>query len=503
MKLKYIYVLAAALALAGCTDLVEKPYSSIPSDEYGKTPSEVATIVGRAYASLRGGASDGVNFFPTSEFVFFVQAIASDECVIPTRATGDWYDDGYYQQIQRHLWTPDNTKLWSLWKYGYNGVASINSIIYQVEQSGLSDEASRPIYAELRALRAYYYYLLLDWYGNVPLEVSFDVKEAPGTSPRAEVYAFVEKELTENIAYLPTEGYGRMTQNAANLLLARLYLNSEAFGKGPRWQECLDVCGRISGVLATDWFANFKTENQTSPEIIFAIPYDRASGTAGNFLSSMSMNYDQMYVISAAGNYQWSGNGICAQPGLWSSFEQGDLRRGALMEGPQTDKRTGQTLITGQTGVPLIYTEEIVDFESALENEGVRLRKYEMLEGEQWERDHDLVVMRYAEVLMMQAECHARLGNMAAARPYIEQVRQRAGLSTPENVDLKLINDELRHEFVFESHRRTDNIRFGDFFGEWWAKPADAADRHTALFPIPAQEIAKNGKLVQNPGYSK
>jgi len=56
---------------------------------------------------------------------------------------------------------------------------------------------------------------------------------------------------------------------------------------------------------------------------------------------------------------------------------------------------------------------------------------------------------------------------------------------------------------VFEDHRRTDNIRFGTFFGAWWEKPADAADKHTGIFPIPQQEINKNGKLTQNPGYPR
>jgi hypothetical protein len=109
--------------------------------------------------------------------------------------------------------------------------------------------------------------------------------------------------------------------------------------------------------------------------------------------------------------------------------------------------------------------------------------------------------MRYAEALMMQAECNVRLGNVGAARPFVEQVRSRAGLTTPEVVDLDFIDAELRREFVFEDHRRTDNIRFGTYFEEWWEKPADG-DRHTAIFPIPEQEIAKNGKLTQNPGYN-
>ncbi len=490
--------------LSACTDLNEVLYDKVPADEYGKSASEVETIVGRAYASLRGGASDGINFYPASEFVFFVPAVASDECVIPTRTPNDdWYDGGAYLDIHRHQWKPDNPKLWALWKYGYNGVASTNSIIYQVEQSGLAEEVAKPIFAELKVLRAYYYYKLLDWYGNVPLQTSYLETDAPATSPRAEVFAFVEKELLDNIDLLPASGYGRFTQNAANMLLARLYLNAGVYTGTARWQDCLDVCSKITGELTPDYYASFKTENQGSNEIIFAIPYDaNATGGAGNFLHSMTFHYEQMWAISASGNYQWCGNGICAQPGLYSSFEEGDTRRRSIMMGEQIDLRTGSVIVMPASGNPLVYTEEITDITSSPQNEGGRLAKYEVLEGAKWDRDHDLVVMRYAEALLMQAECNVRLGNTAAARPFVEVVRSRAGLSTPETIDLEFIDAELRREFVFEDHRRTDNIRFGTYFDEWWEKPADAADRHTALFPIPAQEMAKNDKLVQNPGYN-
>ncbi len=502
MKIKSIISVACAtLLISACTDLSENLYDKVDSSDYGKTEAEIETIVGRAYSSLRGGATDGINFYPTSEFVFFVPSVASDECVIPTRVGGDWYDDGVYLDIQRHTWNADNPKIWALWKYCYNGIASTNAILYQVEQSGLDPVASRPLNAELKALRAYYYYNLLDWFGNVPVDTSYVVTEAPGTSPRAEVYRFVENELLENLDYLPENAYGRVTKNVANMLLARLYLNSEVFIGQARWQDCLTACARITGQLEPDYFSSFKTENQTSREIIFSIPYDGKMGTIGNFLASMTYHYEQKFAFSASGNYQWCGNGICAQPGLYSSFAENDIRRNSILMGPQIDLRTGSTIIMPASGNPLIYTEEITNIEESQQNEGGRLSKYEDKEGDAWERDYDHVLMRYAEALMMQAECYVRLGNPAAARTFVEQVRSRAGLDTPETIDLAFIDEELRREFVFENRRRTDNIRFGTFFEAWWEKPADPADKHTALFPIPQQEINKNSKLVQNPGY--
>jgi hypothetical protein len=505
MKIKIIIIsFASTLLLVSCTDLSETLYDRVQSSDYGKTAGEIETIVGRAYSSLRGGASDGVNFYPTCEFVFFMTSVASDECVIPTRVGGDWYDGGVYLDIHKHTWKPDNPKIWAAWKYCYNGISSCNSIIYQVEQSGLDPVTAKPIYAELRGLRAYYYYKLLDIYGNVPLDTTYVVDPAkglPGTSSRADVYRFVENELLNNVDYLPENAYGRFTKNAANLLLARLYLNSEVYIGQPRWQDCLNACNKISGALETDYFVSFKTDNEKSTEIIFAIPYDGKTGTVGNYMASMTYHYEHKWALSAAGNYQWCGNGICAQPGLYSAFDANDIRRKSVLTGPQIDLRTGSTIIMPASGNPLDYTEEIDDINNAAQNCGGRLAKYEDKAGDAWERDYDMVLMRYAEVLMMQAECYVRLGDATSARPLVEQIRKRAGLETPETIDLQLINDELRCEFVFEDHRRTDNIRFGDFFKQWWEKPDDAADKHTGIFPIPAQEIAKNNKLSQNPGY--
>jgi hypothetical protein len=506
MKLKSIIFVFASIFLYACTDLSETLYDKVEASDYGTTPGEIETIVGRAYSSLRGGAADGVNYYPTCEFVFFMTSVASDECVIPTRVGGDWYDGGVYVELHKHTWTPENSKIWAAWKYCYGGIASANSIIYQVEQSGLDEEIAKPIYAELKTLRAYYYYKLLDIYGNVPLDTTYIAdpeKGLPGTASRKNVYDFVERELLNNVDYLPESAYGRFTKNAANLLLARLYLNAEVYIGEAKWQACLATCNKISGTLEADYFASFKQENQASKEIIFSIPYDGKMGTTGNYLASMTFHYEQQWAFSASGTYQWCGNGICAQPGLYSSFDEADIRRKSVLMGPQIDLRTGSTIIMPASGNPLIYTEEI-EFDGSyqtVQNAGGRLAKYEDKAGDNWERDYDMVLMRYAEVLMMQAECYLRLNDPASARPFVEQIRSRAGLPTPETVDLQFINDELRREFVFEDHRRTDNIRFGDFFNAWWEKDADPEDKHTGIFPIPAQEIAKNNKLTQNPGY--
>jgi hypothetical protein len=508
MKKKLIpSIFLSVLALTGCTNLDETLYDKVSMDDYGKTQSEIQTIVGGAYSTLRGYGSstaegNGTNCYPTCEYVFFLTECSSDETCIPTRGT-DWYDGGRYQQLQRHTWDAQNSCVLSGWRYAFTGVTKINAIIYQVEQSGLTAEAKANVEAGLRGLRAYYYYLLLDMFGNVPIVTDFTQTELPKNSTRLEVFNFVEKELKEIIPLLPTGvQYGYFTQNVAYTLLARLYLNAEVYTGTQRWQDCLTACEKVQGyTLTADYKDNFKIQNEKSSEIIFAIPYDHKQGTVGNYLASMTYHYNQKYAFSADGAYQWCGNGICVQPGVYSSYEEGDARRDkSIMIGQQYSAKDGSA-VNMDNGEPLNYTEEIKNFENAKQNEGARLDKYEWSANDSWERDNDWVLMRYAEVLMMQAEANFRLGYTPTALTYLNQIRKRAGLADLTTLDADALNNEWLHEFVFEGIRRTTNIRFGTYYKAWWEKGADAADHHTGIYPIPKEELDKNPNLAQNPGY--
>ncbi|MFH4966527.1 RagB/SusD family nutrient uptake outer membrane protein [Gaetbulibacter sp. M235] len=495
-----IYISMILLLTISCTNLNENLYDKVSSDEYGKTPDEINTIIGSAYASLRG-FNDGITIsYPNCEYVFFLNEIASDEACIATKIGGGWYDGGVYIDAQKHTWTPDNRMILASWRYCFVGISKVNSVIFQVEQSNLSDEQMVPIKAELRAIRAYYYYILLDMFGNVPIVTNYDVSELPANSTRNQVFEFVESELNDIIADLPTGAvWGKFTQNVANTLMSRLYLNAEIFTGAPRWQDCIAACDKVTGyILEPNYFTNFLIQNEVSRETIFAIPFDSKAGTTGNYLQSMTVQEYQKFAISPTGNYPGSPNGLLSQPGLYSSFDDNDLRKKSLLEGKQYNISTGEVILLDD-GSELDYTEDILDINAAKANEGVRMYKYETKDGEGWERDHDWVVMRYSEILLMKAECFVRLGNPSNALPLVEQVRSRSGLSTVGPIDLDFINNERKFELVYEGNRRTDNIRFGDFFNPWWEKGSTEAYR--GIFPIPSSVLEKNTNLVQNPGY--
>jgi len=494
-------IIASMLFTVSCTDLNEEVYDQVKDGSFGQTQKEVDALVGGAYSSLRGFKDDISISYPTCEYILFLNEVVSDEATIPTRGA-NWYDGGQYVQAQTHTWDKNNGMILSAWRYCYAGIAKVNSIIYQIDKSELTPQAKAPIYAELKGLRAYYYYQLLDMFGNVPIVTNFEDQGLPANSTRKQVYDFVEKELLEAVPYLSSNvAYSKLTKNVAYSLLARLYLNSEAFIGTQRWQDCIDMCQKISGYsLSPDYFANFAAENQKSSEIIFAIPYDSKANTVGNYLSSMSAHYEHRFTISPTGDYPWSGNGICGQPGMYSSFSATDKRKNGFLIGDQISLATGSVIIMANGG-PLSYTEDFLDVKEAKDADGVRFAKYEMRAGDTWERDNDWILIRYSEILMMQAECYVRLGASDLARPFLEQITARAGVVVPAIVDLDFINKELLREFYLEGRRRTDNIRFGTFFEPWWNK--GATEKYRAIYPIPAKVLATNTNLEQNFGYPK
>lgn len=494
----FLSFLLSAVVAVSCTNLDEELYSTVPDGSFGTTPAEVQALVGGAYSSLRGFSDEITTSFPTTE-VFFINEVSSDEATIPTRGV-NWYDGGRYQEMQRHDWTPQNPLVFSVWRYAYNGIAKVNSIIYQIDKSALTTKEKEPIYAELKAVRSYYYLVLLDLFGNVPIVTDFADLTLPTNSSRTEVFNFVEKELTEAIPHLKSGVvYSKFTKNVAYALLSRLYLNAEVYTGKPRWADALKMAQNVSGYsLNGDYFGNFLVENQNSPEIILSIPFDSKAGTVGNYIGSMSFHYLHRFTIAANGDYPWCANGISAQPGVYSAFKEDDKRRKSLAIGDQISLATGSTIVM-DNGEPLTYTENITSLASAKENEGARINKYEQKPGEKYERDHDWVLVRYAEMLMIQAECHVRMGNPSLAKPLVDQVLARTGTKAPDNITLDYLNEELMKEFIFEGQRRTTNIRFGTFFKPWWEKGATAQYRN--IFPIPSTVLITNTNLKQNPGY--
>lgn len=284
-----VLMLGLLLFAPACTDLEEELYSEVTADNFFQTEAEFIAALGSAYSSL-SSMGGHANVWSTNE-------ISSDELVVTTKG-GDWYDGGVLIQLHQHEFSADNGFFNNAWNTLYSGIGTTNRLIFQFEElrdSGNEDAAA--FVAELRAVRALWYYWALDAFGNVPLSIDFTDESPPANNGdfnagMVEVYNFIESELNAIIPELnPASNsgtYGRMNQAAAYALRSKLYLNAERYTGTPQWAKALADANKVlSGdvgnfSLMTSYRDNFIIANEGSTESIFVIPYDKVF--AGGFI---------------------------------------------------------------------------------------------------------------------------------------------------------------------------------------------------------------------------
>jgi hypothetical protein len=473
------------------------------------------------------------------------QELSADQEVIPGRPNG-WVDGGVYKRIHQHQWTPDEGIVVNTWNRTYAGITNTNRLIYQIESGLLPFPAAKEAtLAELKALRASYYYILCDVFGNVPIVTKFDLPQGflPEQNTRKEVYDFVVKELNDAIPLLSEKNdvstYGRFNKWAANTLLAKMYLNAEVYSGTSEWDKCIQACDAVINsnagyILEPDQKNVFKTENQSSKEIVFALPLDENYTNNWNafdlHMESLSPENQATYNLLST---PWGG--MSAIPQFINTFDQADNRYQENWIKGQQYSSDGKPLLGtmgATTNKPLIYTNEIPSIDSGESVHGLRLGKFEIKPGAAVQLSNDFPLFRYADVLMMKAESLLRTGKSDEAATIVTQVRQRAFPSDPAKAtvtgaqllmgsiydygrrDINLTTneggsdilygrflDELGWEFDQEARRRQDMIRFGVFHKKSWFSHDAHNDINKILFPLPRPELAKNSKLKQNPGY--
>jgi hypothetical protein len=509
------------LVSVSCTDLEERVYDQLLESNFYKNDNDIALAMSPVYADLRI-LFDWQRWWDLQE--------SADICMTPQRPTG-WYDGGVYQRLHYHTWTPDDVHINWFWSDAYYGVSTCNRLIYQIENSPYEITNSNNILAEVKAVRALWYYLLCDAYGNVPLSVSYDTPADSllPTTPRAKVLQFIINELKSNINYLNTANdsktYGRMTKWAASFLLAKAYLNSEAWVGIPKYDSCSIYCDSI---LAQEQAGTFKIEssypnifsieNDAYKEAIFTVPMDELiPGAIIYFFYRKTLHgaETQRYHFQC-----WLDNGVVATPSFVDTYDPDDLRIDWNFYRGQRYDDKGDTLRNTQ-GVPVYYTKDVPSMEAGGEMSGYRLHKYEIEEGISFECNNDWVWFRLAEVKFMKAECLLRLeGSAETAAELVNSVRKRSFPATvwtekrytasdlTATVDVNGVPTqygqllkEYAWEFCYEGSRREQLIRFGNFVTGSWTFHTPTNDPNKNLFPIPTSAIVANPKLEQNPGY--
>lgn len=480
----------SALMLAGqaCTDLTETTYDVIPtSGTFGSTAGQAAALIGPLYNGL-GDYYGNLSNLNT----------VTDEQIVPTRG-GDWKDGDNWKRLYTHTWDPitDNGQFNGPWTWCYNNITSIN------QQLGTITDANTK--AELRALRAFFHYEAMDLFGNVIISDAVGTT-TPKQNTRAEVFAFVEKELLAVYPNLSDVAggayYGRMNKYVADMILAKMYLNAQVYTGTARWADAITRCDNIikSGKfqISGDYLSNFAVQNQNSPETILATPFDKSK--RGGFNHQMKTLHYLNQLTYNLGTAPW--NGWATVTEFYNSFDAKDLRKKQWIVGQQY-KADGTPLM--DDALPMVFRPEVESFvfDAGANGRlaGARSQKYEIQKNNTYtDQDNDFVVYRLADVYLMRAEANVRLGNISAALPDLNVVRKRAGMPDYTTITLDELLAERGREMAWEQHRRQDLIRFGAFTKAWRFKDAEA-DNHRILFPIPKDQLSLNPNLKQNPGY--
>lgn len=530
-----LLISALTALMPSCTKLQDENYTQLVSSSFVPTPQDLASLVGPAYGNWRPLMMQNNGFFRTNE-------IGADELVIPARPNG-WVDGGIFRRLHEHKWTSQDGSAYDNWNNAFGGITNANRVIYQIESGQIPvTQGKDALLGELRVLRASYYYVLCDIFGNVPIVTRFNVEEGflPDQSSRAEVYNFIVKEITESLPLLGNtvdkSTYGRFNNKwAAYALLARVYLNAQVYSGTAQWDKCAAACDAVinSGLFAleTNQRDVFKTVNENSKEIVFAIPYDEIyGGTFSMAMETLQPANQKTYGVEAA---CWGGT--CAVPQFINTYDPDDSRlKENWIQGQQYDA-AGQPLLGSMratNGKPLIYLNQLPGVDSSEEVHGFRMGKYEYKQGLRINMSNDVPLFRYADMLMMKAECLLRTGNAGGAATLVTQVRSRSFKNNPtkatvtaadlmkgsmykygltrngqftttqtgDDVQYGRFLDELGWEFTQEGHRRQDMIRFGTYTKKSWLSHSPNGD-YRILLPLPQAELNKNPKLKQNPGY--
>lgn len=541
MKKRY-YILSGLIILIGfysCTKLNDKDYATIISSQFNPSSSDVAALVGVPYTNWRT-----LELGRSANAIWRTNEISADETVIPERPNG-WVDGGVYQRMHYHKWTADEDNSYQIWTNAYAGITNCNRLLYQIDGGLIPITTGKEqLEAELKVLRASFYYALCDFFGNVPIITKFDLPSGflPEQSTRAQVYAFIISELTTNIPLLSTANdgttYGRFNKWAGYALLAKMYLNAGVYTGTADWADCITACNAVinSGLFSLESVqANvFATDNSSSKEIVFSIPFDQVYTSDGTTAWTLHMETLQPE-NQATYNFQNSPwGGICAIPQFINTFDSQDTRLTANWVQGQQYTAAGAILnctLGTYKNQPLNYINVLPGVDSSEEVHGLRLGKYEIAQGELVGMSNDFPLFRYADILMMKAEASLRSGDAGTAATLVTQVRQRSFTANPAKAtvtaaelsqstvyDYGLRNhlatthdvvsdiqygrmlDELGWEFSQEGRRRQDLIRFGVFTTKSWLSHSPNGTYRT-LLPIPTSALHTNGNLKQNPGY--
>jgi hypothetical protein len=503
MKYSNIKIAAAALALlilASCKKWVDyDPHDDFQVTEldYLKTESDYRTMAVSTYTPLQW-LNQAV---PIGD-------IASDNAVAGGENASDVLP---LQQIDDYTHTPVNNQLTEIWQASYEGINRVNYLM-QYRNKNLAGETisfagKDAMYGEIAFNRAYYYFTLVRFFGDVPLftdkRLSIADSRQLQKSPRAAVYTQIEKDLTDAAAVLPAVQVqkGRITKYAAQALLGKVYLYEGKFTQAAPLLESIITSNAFS--LVPNFSNIFLSSGENGPESVFEIQYSNTSpyyNWGGVTRGQGNLNVQQSGVRGISGTaampYAAGWSTDLPTQNLAAAYTAGDTRKAGTLFDVEAYKIANPALNV---------TYQVAPYK----NTGLYNQKYLPRKGEtsgQIELNYlnNFRTIRYAEVLLMAAEAFNRSTSPddTKARLYLNKVRQRAfgdllhDITSSGTALRQAIWDERRLELAMEGDRFFDLVRTGQAA----TKITNFVTGKHEVFPIPQEEITISG-ITQNPGY--
>jgi hypothetical protein len=490
MKIPLIFLAVFSTALiSSCKKSLEtKVYSQLTPQTFYKSEGDINAAVTSLYVPFTSnwGSTDLGNgtwyaaLYNADIKTYLLRSIGSTDEI-----STDWD-----QNLTNFTWGPSTwTGANEATYYKISYVAKATEVIDAINKStAVSDAVKKSYIAQAKTLRAWLMYVLYDFYG--PVNVKTDPATLTDTTatprPAEQVYiAQIEKDLNEAMPDLKDKynsdaaNWGRVSKGVARMLLLKLYMHTKQWAKAETVAKEIMNMG-YSLLTGPDGYANVFKQKRNA-ELIYAVPTTDASP-----------NYWVQEVLP--GDFR-TGGSITREPGwagyfmpwaFYDKYEANDLRKSTIVD---TYSKSNGTVVSRATGL-----------------RGAIPLKYTGFSGNGPGYAIDVVVFRYAEVLLSLAEAINEQRGPAEAYQYVNTVRARAGVSDfagmTQDQLRQAILDERGRELYAEGVRRQDLIRNGSFISNALARGKTNAKPHMVLYPIPnAVVVQGRGVIAQNPGY--
>lgn len=490
MKLyTYILVLGFLLTLGSCENYLDKaPLDSINTANFFKTESDAISAINGAYQPLQWPKLYNLRLWTTD--------IWAGNSVV---GAGGGTDGIETQDISNFVTSTDNAAALDIWRGPAPGILRCNLVLQNVPSMNINENLKNRILGEAYFLRANYYFILVRLFGDVPLITTPQTPSdnlRPARTPKEQVYQLIIDDLQKAITLLPAKSsyagndIGRANKGAAVGMLAKVNLTLG------NYQEVVNGCREVSNQgfqLNANYSDNFNPTSNITIETLFDVQYNGKTSYSfwdnenqASWVSTFTGPRNSNFV---GGGYGWN------QPtsNFVGLYETGDLRKDKTIlyeNGPDFDgkKYLASYSTTGfNLRKFLVSTSVSPDYDTNPEN---------------W------TVLRYADVLLMEAEALCELNRTSEALVPLNLVRKRAGLSASTETNQSLLRDiirkERRLELAFEGHHWFDVIRYdkGLYAQKYFQSigKSNFASKHL-LLPIPQKEIDANPNLTQNTGY--